>query len=254
VPTAIRNIVLAALAPRLLHGYRVLRHLWLKPFERELALIPRYLDRDRVAVDVGANVGLMASVMARGSKRVIAFEPHPGCAQHLRRIAIRNCEVVEAAASDRDGAAILRVPHTHALGTIETANKLSDQSAVTGLTVQTQTLDSALASRLSPGEMVSFVKIDVEGHEHAVLRGARRLLETHRPVLMVEIEYRHGASVGETFALLETLGYQGFVTLDGSKLTLITPGGLRQLQSPERALTPICNVLFFQRSTHGTAL
>jgi FkbM family methyltransferase len=244
-----------ALPPKLLHGYRVLRHLWLKPFERELALIPRYLDPERVAIDVGANVGLMTSVMARGSKRVIAFEPHLGCARHLRRIAIRNCEVIQAAASDRNGTAVLRVPHVHALGTIEAANKLSGQNAVAGFTVQTQTIDSALAARLSPGEMVSFVKIDVEGHEHAVLRGARRLLEAHRPVLMVEIEYRHGAEAGDAFALLEGFGYQGFVTLDGSKLTLITPDGLRQLQSPGRTLTPIHNVLFFQRSAHGgTAL
>jgi hypothetical protein len=57
----------------------------------------------------------------------------------------------------------------------------------------------------------NFLKIDVEGHELAVLNGARRLLEQYRPTILVECEARHRADsdVRPVFELLQSLGYEG---------------------------------------------
>ena len=86
------------------------------------------------------------------------------------------------------------------------------------LTVPTVTLDEVLDA---DDRRVRFVKCDVEGHELAVLRGAAKVLENARPVLLVEIEWRHaGDAMHETFELLRAAGYAGEV---------VTPAGLRPL-------------------------
>jgi hypothetical protein len=57
---------------------------------------------------------------------------------------------------------------------------------------------------------ISFVKIDVEGGELGVLRGATATIARHRPALLIEIEARHSlVPVTETFAFITDFGYQG---------------------------------------------
>ncbi len=54
---------------------------------------------------------------------------------------------------------------------------------------------------------VSFIKCDVEGHEFTVVEGAERLLKRAKPALLVEIEERHGQTVGEVVGYLSDRGY-----------------------------------------------
>jgi FkbM family methyltransferase len=69
----------------------------------------------------------------------------------------------------------------------------------------------------------NFVKIDVEGHELAVLEGARRTLETHRPTLLIECEARHrpDGDVRSVFDFLKSVGYTGSFFCYGSRRPLI---------------------------------
>jgi FkbM family methyltransferase len=238
----LRRIARTLLPARALHAYRMLRHTVIAPFERELTLVPRYLSPQAVAVDVGANVGLYAAVMARHSARVLAFEPHPACAAQLRDLKLSRCEVVEAALSDADGQATLRVPQEghgehHALSTLAESNALRSTAADAGVRafqVATMRLDTALAARLGPDEALGFIKIDVEGHEHAVLQGAAATLARHRPVLLIEIEARHGSDIDGIFAMLSGLGYRGFALAGGAGLEPVDANALRSLQTPER--------------------
>ena len=65
---------------------------------------------------------------------------------------------------------------------------------------------------------VGFVKIDVEGHEEAVLHGGLKTLRREMPNLMIEIEERHApGSLDRVSALLKEIGYSGFY-LDGKQL------------------------------------
>jgi FkbM family methyltransferase len=68
----------------------------------------------------------------------------------------------------------------------------------------------------------NFLKIDVEGHELAVLEGATRTLQSHRPAILIECEARHRADgdVRPVFDLLQSHGYQGSFFLNGHRRPL----------------------------------
>ena len=85
------------------------------------------------------------------------------------------------------------------------------------ITVRTATLD---ALRKDLNKKVSFVKIDVQGHELPVLRGGQQFLQSDRPTLLVEIEQRLSPTpIQQTFEFLQSLGYVGY---------FYKPGGYRR--------------------------
>ena len=237
---SLRSEVARRMPARLIHQYRLLRHVWLAPFEPELAMLPRFLDKGAVAIDVGANVGVYADLLARGSKRVLAFEPHSGCAAYLRRLGLDRVEIVEAAVSSVDGEASLRIPldgsaDAHALSSLSAANSFGGREgqSVRLERVATTTLDRVGDRLAAAGERAAFVKIDVEGHELDVLSGGRRFLSMHHPVLLVETEFRHGGDPEAVFRVASELGYEAFALIDGRTLEPIDTAQLASRQSPE---------------------
>jgi FkbM family methyltransferase len=237
----LREAVRGTLPPKVVHAYRIVRHTMWWPCEQEMVAARQFLSPDKIAVDVGANVGLFTAVLARRSKKVIAFEPNPTCAEHLAKVAPRNCEIIAKAVSDNGGKTVLRVPvyqgiSMHALATIEAANRYDSELRATDFVtheVDKVTLDQALL-RAMAAERVGFVNIDAEGHEFAVLRGGEGLIAKHRPALLVELEYRHGAEVAEIFAWLKARGFSARALIDGHSLAAIDPERLHALQDETR--------------------
>lgn len=240
--THLREAVRDALPPKLVHAYRVVRHTVLWPTEWEMVAARQFLSTDKIALDVGANVGLFTAVLARRSKKVVAFEPSPSCVEHLKRVAPRNCDVIAKAVSDCAGRAQLRIPVSHgvamdALGTIDEANHFGTETRATGFVtyeVETTTLDEELLPRLASEDSVALINIDAEGHEFAVLKGGEALIASHRPVLLVELEYRHGAPVEKVFGWLDARSYAPCALVDGRNLTPIDPATLASLQGEDR--------------------
>jgi FkbM family methyltransferase len=116
--------------------------------------------------------------------------------------------VETVALSDHAGEAPLRVATTDTgRSTIEAANPLQQAGPIEHVTVATRRLDD-YAGIIGP---VACIKIDVEGHEDAVLRGADRMLARDRPSLLVEIEERHKpGSIRAITRYLDERGYRGF--------------------------------------------
>jgi FkbM family methyltransferase len=181
--------------------------------EREWDILEVLVDPKRPAFDVGANSGVYTSRLAALVPEVLAIEPNPDLCNVLRRAGYRNVRVVEAAISDRSGRAKLFIPiredgnRSLPCATLEPTDQLrrSDE-----LEVRVTTLDEFADS--SPG----FVKIDIEGHEIAALRGAQGLVSAHRPNVVVEVEdderTQRIAPVRDFFA---SIGYQGFFLREG---------------------------------------
>lgn len=174
-------------------------------FERaEIAAMLEKVSPDGTVVDVGANVGLVTIPLALAAARVIAVEPLPQNIERLRdnvrRNALTNVVVIEAAAGAADGSAVLHSAADPAFGSLHEVVKYRASGDVE---VRLRSLDSLWRELKQPA--VELVKIDVEGAELAVLEGGRELLETCGPVLLVEAD--RGAAVDAVHELLAALGY-----------------------------------------------
>ena len=169
--------------------------------EKEYRLLDTLLAPGDWALDIGANVGHYAMRMSElvgAAGRVIAFEPVPNTfsllAANTRLFAHSNVSLLNVAASDRTAVLGAHIPEfPKGLRNFYRAYLTSDPE---NLTIVTLPVD-ALA--LPP--TIKLVKIDVEGHELAVLRGMHRLLERDHPVLIVETDSQ------ETVDLLHSMSY-----------------------------------------------
>lgn len=253
----VRRLARRAVPTKALHAYRMARHVRLAPFERELAVVPKLVAKTEIAFDVGANVGLYTAVLARSSRRVVAIEPNRDCARYLRRLRLRNVNVIEAAAAEAEGTATLHVSETHhGCGTLLPVPPAGAAVPCNlSYTVATTSLDAVAAAQLKPGEKIGLVKIDVEGSELGVLRGAAEVLARHRPNLIVETEYRHGADVSAVFGLLQQLGYAGFVINRTGEFEPVDADRLARLQAFAIGRTPprgyVNNVVFLPEEEHA---
>jgi FkbM family methyltransferase len=158
-------------------------------FEQDLWLIPKYCSKDAISIDVGVNEGIFSRWMAKFSKNVEGFECNPLLYSRLKDFLPSKVHLNECALSNSDGFTVLRFdPENTGIGTIEALNRLDQNTGIANvieLQVPTRRLDAFEFGR------VAFMKIDVEGHELEVLKGAAGLIERDRPVLLIEIEDRH---------------------------------------------------------------
>ncbi len=183
--------------------------------------IYRLLDPDVHALDVGAHVGLMSMIMAlrvgsggSSAGSVQSFEPHPAVYAKLRanaermnqRLAKEVIQTRNLALSDSARQAPLFLPEDWAANTgvarlDNAARDSAPKSALGPVMVECQTLDDACVLP-SPDLM----KIDVEGHELAVLQGAPRTLAKLRDIVFEDF----GSYPSPVMSLLEQAGFRVF--------------------------------------------
>lgn len=198
------------------------RSWWLrKPLESEsfpFAMLRHWVRPGDVVYDCGANLGLYDRFLVSnlGAGRVVAFEPS---AENRRFLAANlalggiadHVTVVPVALADEDGLAEFQVDDVQtASGTLSkvTGGKPSEgrrNLRLGPLTEQVlcRRLDTVVAEEGLP--LPDVIKIDVEGAEPLLLRGAAGLLRERRPKLVVEL---HGAAVArEVISLLHEFGY-----------------------------------------------
>ena len=182
--------------------------------EPELRLLPWLCPGDETAIDVGANHGDYSAILVGLARDVIAIEPNPDVARVLEarlrdEIRRQRLQVVPGALGAEAGTARLFVPDAgSALASLD-ARPIA--TAGKSIEVSVRRLDD-----VARGCRVGFIKIDVEGHEAAVLRGAMATITESRPTLLIEIEERHRkGALEEVCGLLRPLGYRGFYLHSG---------------------------------------
>jgi FkbM family methyltransferase len=174
-----------------------------------------------VVFDVGANAGSYARLFATAvgpTGRVHAFEPDPLAGSLLRRTCrgLRNVEISATAVGDAVGTATL---HTSRRNRADNRLHRSHETADAGeeIGVPLITLDAYCAQ--NGVDRLDLLKVDVQGWEVAVLRGARATLARLRPAhLLLEISPAHlrhaGASSEELLSLVAELGYASWSLAD----------------------------------------
>jgi len=228
----------------------------LSPHEAEFNLLPLFCEPGQLALDVGANVGAVTRIFLGAGARVLAVEPIPSLGRILKsrfssalkngRLTVESCIL-----SDRCGTATLFIPDiATGLASVE-VGAWSDKGA--SINVAARTLDSLCDA--TP----TIVKIDVEGHETAVVAGGLNFLARARPVLLIESEDRHHrGSLRELEAMLAPLGYEGYFIENGApvpvkEFDLIRHQGVSALNPEGTARIPgstyINNFLFFPKAS-----
>jgi FkbM family methyltransferase len=177
--------------------------------EKAEAVITSCLAPGMVAIDVGANFGYHTFRMAKAvgpAGRIWAIEPTTWGMNKLRRNAdlnaFTNVDFLKIGLADRD------------LGPTEIAfqasYRLDGALDERRETVDLKTVDTLVTSRDSP--RIAFIKLDVDGFEGKVIRGALKTLERDRPTLFLEIGPSHMKRIGDDSrdltATLRELGYR----------------------------------------------
>jgi FkbM family methyltransferase len=222
---------------RLRYVYRAYRYRY-RVDPAELRFVQSCLRLGQVAVDVGCHKGAYTYWMRRHvgpAGEVFAFEPQARLVAYLRELfdamEYDNVTLMSMGLSDRVGHLPLYVPRTNGTtheSTLEPRNqergaRSEDKSsprcshiARRPLLVDVTTLDTFFAEQPRGPD---FLKIDVEGHELAVLAGGRKTLEMYRPTLLIECEARHrpDGDVRPVFNFLDSLGYEGWFFENGRR-------------------------------------
>lgn len=186
-------------------------------FEKELFLIDNLVDGG-TAIDVGANKGIYAHMLAQVCDKVIAFEANEKLAKVLCAALPSHCEVLAKAASDENGTANFYIPLEEDNGAADRPNVGSMErpdGPMRVVSVETVRLDDMALDN------VRFVKIDVEGHEAAVLSGAWKMLEQHKPTVLLEILEPATDKAKAIFDRFKNMGY-GCMQLQGRELRALT--------------------------------
>ena len=201
--------------PPVWRGSAKILYVFRAAYERELQLLDRLLSSGEVFVDVGANYGIYTSTASRvvgPAGRVIAFEP----ATHAYAVLQRNIELGELknvwafrlALSNQRGEMVLRLRDDSSTNAIAPAAHGGEAFEP----ITTSTLDAELARQRI--RHVHMLKLDVEGAEELVLRGASSALSRSAPIVLFEVNAAAAGSLGlrpdGAWNLLRDHGYRCF--------------------------------------------
>jgi len=189
---------------------------WLGTYELDKqTLFGKYVKAGDVVFDIGAHVGfysLLSAQLAGKDGKVFAFEPSPGNFEYLKTHSLindfSNIEPINAAVSFKDGYSFF------------SRDKNSSQGHLSGegdLKVKTVSLDSWVIKERIP--LPDVMKIDVEGAEADVLRGAHEILKSRHPVIFLSIHNREAHD--SCIRLLNSLKYNFKYLKEGDETEII---------------------------------
>jgi len=218
-----------------------------KKIEKEIALLPIFLDKDTVFFDVGSNMGLyLFWANELGVKNATGFEPIPFLHKKLARI-FPAYQVENLAISSSKGNVVLRIPKVdqklqETRATLLTKEETSEFDECVEINIPSISLDEYCAQR---GLYPDFIKVDIEGAEGHLLKGCTDLLKNKRPILMVEIEQRHNVNMDGTINQVTQYGY-GCYHFSPQTLCIVEYASVDGLQDAKNERTPayINNFIF----------
>ncbi len=188
--------------------------------EPELFIINKLIEKGTDSIDVGVYRGVHSYEMSKYSNHVHSFEPNPIIFNELNECLpqiIQNISLYNCALSEKSEKKILKIPirnsesdksnyeeyYKMGLATIHEKNTFENYDEFE--------INSKKLDEFNFEKRISFIKIDVEGHEIEVLAGSKELIKKSKPTLMVEIEEKHSKrSLKESISYVCSLGYRAF--------------------------------------------
>lgn len=178
-------------------------------------IMAKLLKKDSNCVDVGCSAGRLLEQMVRHAPRGRhwAFEPIPDSADRLRK-SFPSVRVVQMAVSDEPGEVEFNyVVSNPGYSGLRPRDYPRPDEEIRKLRVKTDTLDNVLPRDVE----VDLLKVDVEGAELQVFRGARRLLREQQPVVLFE----HGRGAADHYGTTPEMIYDLLVGECGLRISLL---------------------------------
>ena len=152
-------------------------------------IIKKHIKPNYNCIDIGCHKGEILDIIlacappAGGGGMHFAFEPIPSLFQHLKRKYGHQATILPYALSDHSGLSTFQlVKNAPAYSGLKIRHYDIANPDIEQIQVEMKTLDELIPPDLN----IHFIKIDVEGGEMGVLKGAKRLLKAHRPLIIFE--------------------------------------------------------------------
>jgi FkbM family methyltransferase len=195
-------------------------HKYFKPdYEQEnIRFLNETLKKGMTVIDVGAHIGLLTTIMAQKvgtSGRVYSFEPTPSTFRLLQKtIEINDLASVvmpfQKAVSDTRGTTTFYITDIVAHNSNSLANNKRTQGNDHGIEVDLISIGNLVQDFQIP--RVDFIKIDAEGAELAVLKGAAVVIDAHKPKMLLALHpeaiRNFGDSLAEIWDFVKSKGYR----------------------------------------------
>ena len=185
--------------------------------ENEIELLERFIKPGTDSIDVGVYRGVYSFEMSKYSKNVHSFEPNPIIFEYinknLKKI-INNIFLYNYALSNKNEVIDLKVPIRNDKYNRENFEEFYELGRATIHQENTFKryekfqITSKKIDEFNFKNNISFIKIDVEGHELEVIKGGEEIISKNKPILLVEIEERYSQNkVSDTINYINKLGY-----------------------------------------------
>ena len=203
--------------------------------------------KSTTTIDIGANRGIYTYWLAKMvtfNGRVLAFEPHPELYKEIKKICewqkFEQVTVLNQGVSNKNTTlSLFREGIGDGSATLEENFKNDQQTEK--LNVSVNTLDAFVETQ--DLNNISFIKIDVEGHEEKVIEGGRNTLMRFKPFVQVEIFETQSKSTQSLIKEFDELGYAGKVLLDDGEMPDIE--FLNSIPSPKFGYTGHRDLFFY---------
>ena len=188
--------------------------------EQEINLVKKFIKSGTDSIDVGVYRGVYSYEMSKYSEKVHSFEPNPIIFKYINKNLkkfIKNIHLYNFALSNQNKTINLKIPIRNSNSNKEIFEEYYEMGKATihnennvenyeNFEIQTKKIDE-----LSFDNKISFIKIDVEGHELEVIEGAKNTIKRDKPVLLVEIEKQYTKKeVAESINFINSLGYKSY--------------------------------------------
>jgi FkbM family methyltransferase len=189
-------------------------------YEPEIKLVKEFIVKGTDSLDIGVYQGIYSYEISKYAKTVHAFEFNPIIFPFLDRNIykiINNIKLYNFGLSNKNGKTTLRIPIRNKLVNEENYEEFFEMGRATicdknefnefrTFSVNVKKLDNFQFEN-----PISFIKIDVEGHELEVVEGAIATISRNKPILLVEIEERYSKKkVIDTIKFINSLGYKSY--------------------------------------------
>ena len=184
-------------------------------YEEEFHYFNDMIDDTGIILDIGANIGIMTTLLAKKSRnaRICAFEPIPDNIRTLKRVInhhkLKNVTIYEAALGKENGQLKMVMPiidNVKMQGLSHVVEEITEQPVERGSVYLVPVYKLDDLKEFKSGERITAIKIDVENFEYHVLKGGEQMLKDHKPVIYCELWDNEKKYI--TIGFLKELGYK----------------------------------------------